>query len=427
MADYYERTVSDLLDEAVYLAFDTGTVSTSMLQRRLKIGFGKAVKIIEEMERLGVVGASNDAKPRNVIMTREEWSNLRYNIDICDTFESSYKSAETDVGNEIYKADLGYNDSISKDTYDDTDSFNYSEKLDNYVFPNSSDAIQTAFIKELLSSASPKSLEFVLIDASVCYSEFNGSPNLLMPVLTDEKKIEGAILWLENEQQYRIELLSYLNYKTIEEYNAQSGSNSKLPYILLIVNEAYQLLPNNQYDKPLLSILLKSKTTGLYCFFFSKFSLKNLSLGIKTDLLKVGDTVDLKKILAKDPAPCQSTIDDIDSKMDGHGFETFCGDILRKNGFNNIVVTQSSGDYGADIIAIKDEVKYAIQCKKYNAPVGISAIQEVIASKTIYNCHVACVLTNSTFTPAAVELANKNIVLLWDRNKLKELLENTID
>ena len=116
-------------------------------------------------------------------------------------------------------------------------------------------------------------------------------------------------------------------------------------------------------------------------------------------------------------------IDKID-EMDGRTFELFTGDLLFRNGFENITVTQASYDFGVDVIAEKDDVKYAIQCKRYNGPIGVSAVQEVIASKSLHDCHVACVLTNSSFTPAAVELAKKNLVILWDRKKLQKFIDN---
>ena len=50
------------------------------------------------------------------------------------------------------------------------------------------------------------------------------------------------------------------------------------------------------------------------------------------------------------------------------------------------------------------------------------AVQEVIASKSINQSHVEVVLTNNFFTKSAKELALKNNLLLWDRNKLIELL-----
>lgn len=115
-------------------------------------------------------------------------------------------------------------------------------------------------------------------------------------------------------------------------------------------------------------------------------------------------------------------LDKIDA-MDGREFEIFTGTLLRGNGFENVNVTQASYDFGVDVIAEKDDIKYAIQCKRYNGPIGVSAVQEVIASKSLHDCHVACVLTNSSFTPAAMELAKKNLVILWDRNKLRKFID----
>lgn len=108
--------------------------------------------------------------------------------------------------------------------------------------------------------------------------------------------------------------------------------------------------------------------------------------------------------------------------LDGFEFEKYSKALLERNGYTNVKVTKASGDYGADVIAVKDGVKYAIQCKKYSSYVGVTAVQEVIASKSVYNCHVAVVFTNSSFTPNAIELAEKNNVLLWDKHKLDEMI-----
>lgn len=108
--------------------------------------------------------------------------------------------------------------------------------------------------------------------------------------------------------------------------------------------------------------------------------------------------------------------------MNGHDFELFVANLFSSLGYYNVKVTPSSHDFGADVIAEKDDVKFAIQCKRYSSPIGVSAVQEVMASKSLHDCHVACVLTNSTFTPSAEELAKKNLVILWDGNKLKDFL-----
>lgn len=110
--------------------------------------------------------------------------------------------------------------------------------------------------------------------------------------------------------------------------------------------------------------------------------------------------------------------------MSGLEFEHFCKEVLMSNGFHHVDVTKSSHDYGGDILAQKDQIKYVIQCKKYSSPVGIDAVQQVIGSRSIYNCHVAAVLTNSTFTDSAVKLAERNNVILWDKNALDNMMSS---
>lgn len=109
--------------------------------------------------------------------------------------------------------------------------------------------------------------------------------------------------------------------------------------------------------------------------------------------------------------------------MEGHDFEYFCAKILKKNGFSNVNVTQGSGDNGIDIIAYKDGLKYGIQCKCYSSDIGVKAVQEIFAGAKYYDCHVSAVITNRYFTRQAKELAQKINVLLWNRDKLNQMLD----
>jgi len=114
---------------------------------------------------------------------------------------------------------------------------------------------------------------------------------------------------------------------------------------------------------------------------------------------------------------------DIDN-MEGHDFEYFCADILRKNGFENVEVTQGSGDHGIDILAEKHDITYAIQCKCYSSDVGNAAVQQAHTGKSIYKKDIAVVLTNRYFTAQAKEEAAVLGVKLWDRDKLNEMIGN---
>ena len=62
--------------EAVELAIDMGKISTSLLQRKLSLGYGRAAKIIDSMEAMGVVGAPDGQKPRNVLISRQEFQEM---------------------------------------------------------------------------------------------------------------------------------------------------------------------------------------------------------------------------------------------------------------------------------------------------------------------------------------------------------------
>ena len=105
--------------------------------------------------------------------------------------------------------------------------------------------------------------------------------------------------------------------------------------------------------------------------------------------------------------------------MEGHKFEYWCAALLRENGFQNVEVTQASGDDGVDILAEKDNVRYAIQCKRYNTHLGNTPIQEVHAGKSVYNCHVGAVMTNQYFTEGGRRVAAATGTLLWDRDWLR--------
>ena len=97
--------------------------------------------------------------------------------------------------------------------------------------------------------------------------------------------------------------------------------------------------------------------------------------------------------------------------MEGHDFEYYCAELLKKRGFQEVEVTKGSGDYGIDILAEKEGVTYAIQCKCYTAPVGVKAVQEAYAGRDYYDRMVGAVLTNQYFTQPAVEAAKKLKIL----------------
>jgi S-DNA-T family DNA segregation ATPase FtsK/SpoIIIE len=63
----------EMLPAAVDVILETGQASVSMLQRRLKLGYARAARIVDEMEEKGIVGPFQGSKPRAILITKEQW------------------------------------------------------------------------------------------------------------------------------------------------------------------------------------------------------------------------------------------------------------------------------------------------------------------------------------------------------------------
>jgi len=111
--------------------------------------------------------------------------------------------------------------------------------------------------------------------------------------------------------------------------------------------------------------------------------------------------------------------------MSGTEFEAWCMELLKKMGFEHVESTKATGDQGVDILAEKDEVPYAFQCKCYATDLGNTPVQEVYAGLRYYHRNVGVVITNRYFTTGAKALAKATDVLLWDRDRLKRIIQAT--
>lgn len=81
-----EQGQDELLDDAIRLVLDLGQASASMLQRRFRIGYNRAARLVEAMEELGIVGPAIGSKPRELKMSREE---VEYKFLQKDNFSDS--------------------------------------------------------------------------------------------------------------------------------------------------------------------------------------------------------------------------------------------------------------------------------------------------------------------------------------------------
>ena len=75
--DDEQDDADELLDDAINLVMDMGQASASMLQRKFKIGYSRAGRIVDQMEARGLISGYDGSKPRQVLISKEEWQELK--------------------------------------------------------------------------------------------------------------------------------------------------------------------------------------------------------------------------------------------------------------------------------------------------------------------------------------------------------------
>ena len=70
-----------MINPAIECVIDAGIASTSLLQRKLKLGYARAARIIDELEAKGIVGPFEGSKPRQVLISKERWLEMKATQD----------------------------------------------------------------------------------------------------------------------------------------------------------------------------------------------------------------------------------------------------------------------------------------------------------------------------------------------------------
>jgi restriction system protein len=121
-------------------------------------------------------------------------------------------------------------------------------------------------------------------------------------------------------------------------------------------------------------------------------------------------------MLAPDPR-----FERIDS-MEGREFEVQVAELLELLGHDDVEQTPYY-DKGADILAVKDGRRVAVQVKRWSKSVGVDAVRQLVDGIRQYDCDRGLLVTNSYFTDEAIRCAKAWDIELWDRRKLAEYAE----
>lgn len=106
----------------------------------------------------------------------------------------------------------------------------------------------------------------------------------------------------------------------------------------------------------------------------------------------------------------------------GNDFELYLVNLFRELNYK-VKHCGKTGDQGGDLIVSKNDITYVVQAKYYSNKLDNTSIQEVVGAIRFYNTDKGIVITNSTFTSKAKELAEANKIILIDGEGLKKLVE----
>ena len=104
-----------------------------------------------------------------------------------------------------------------------------------------------SLIMSMVYNATPEELKFLMVDPKMVeLAIYNGLPHLLCPVVTDAKKVSGALGWVVGEMESRYKMLAKIAVRNITAFNQKS--EEKLPYIVVIIDELADLMMIAQED-----------------------------------------------------------------------------------------------------------------------------------------------------------------------------------
>lgn len=401
-----------LFEEVGKFVISKSRASVGMIQRVFKIGFNRAARILDQLTETGVIGEEDGIHPREIIMSSIEFEDLVKNM-----------SASTELLTQKKNFADKYDD-YSDNTTDNSNFSNDGESLKylkNMIIHKCNENKQYEIIDYLISNNSPEKMRIIMFDSDVLtYNRYTNTAQLLIPIINDVTKLSAAINWIIGEKNDRVQKFIDNHVTNFREYNSNHNNYKKLPCLILIINELYVIHKISEIEETLTNLLLNGEKLGIYCILFTQFDSRNLSIGPMADLINTYNISQAKEIIGVKPKDNVLEINELAEidKMDGIIFEKFCRNLLQMNGFTNIEFTPGSGDHGIDLLAEKDDITYAIQCKCYSSNIGNAAVQQAHTGKSIYHKDISVVMTNRYFTQQAIDEADSLGVKLWDRDRI---------
>lgn len=427
----------ELLPLAVQTVLDTCQASISLLQKRLHLSYSRAAHLIDQMEGMGIIGPFEASVPRRILISKDSEITFEDNTPLAPFSTLFGDKHQVPIGmtaKGYSRLVLEYIQKSVKKLRQSSDVFDFVYSYENYT-----DAVNLLIwlneVKLVDMSPPPRNtLEKFAQNIPTTIDDFV-SRRLERITSTGAQKAQELEYFLTEmldnevfssliapENQHTIskirEEIRYINDRLrCEEFLKDAGLRPDLNFLPLDELDTIRALEKN------IDSMYKDFQKNCYSEKSGIQMFESFKSNCQSSFFPLSVEVRLESLLSEYEQKFaeENVLRRIDS-MDGHDFEKWCADLLSKNCFSNVEVTPGSGDHGVDVLAEKDGIHYAIQCKCYSHDLGNTPIQEVYAGKEMYRCQVGVVMTNRYFTPGAKALAEQTRVLLWDRDKLQSLI-----
>ena len=288
----------DMWKDALQAVIQTRKASTSLLQRRLMIGYSRSVRLIEEMEEYGIIGKADGSRPREVLVgsldealrlsssydsgtDRKKTINSPLTIEVTKPWKlpSIELLAKTKIDNQVSLYDLV---SITKKTnvvpnlniavgFDAKEKPQYvdlaieSNLLIVGVPSSGKSSLVHSILTSLILTNSPTDLKLIIVDTGgLELTAYEKIPYLLTPVISNVEKAISALKWAVAEVERRITVIKAAQKRNSQEYNAANTKDS-MPEVVIVIDGLPQLISYafRDIESLVLRLAQRGRVTGI--------------------------------------------------------------------------------------------------------------------------------------------------------------------
>ncbi len=263
--------MDSMYDEAVKLVQETGKASSSLIQRKLKLGYARSAYLLDQMEQNGIVGPANGAKPREILIPHNVEGEMVMpkkqpeivEEEIQEELVSWKKTKYSDNNSDNFEVEIGLDKDNKKVSLD-------LSKYQNLLVVGNKFTGVVDFLNNVLATSmakySPDELKIIAMDG--IRNDLiipNKIPHSLVPTIVDLEKGISALKWAVAEVERRLKVFGELGEQDIKEWNKNTGFTG-MPNIVIVINslEQFLLFSPGEIEDNICRLMLTGKKAGIF-------------------------------------------------------------------------------------------------------------------------------------------------------------------